>query len=121
MVWLQYGFWTNAYPEIRAGFVAPNKCQPPTLRKTDLDLDARPFILIPIGSLHYAEVAIGNMVRRVLNIIREEYAEEPADEFGTSSTEAAPSREQLKSLKTLVTKNLDKACAAADWWILPVA
>jgi hypothetical protein len=55
------------------------------------------------------------MVRRVLNIIREEYAEEPADEFGTSSTEAAPSREQLKSLKTLVTKNLDKACAAADW------
>lgn len=51
----------------------------------------------------FTEVAVGNIVRRVLFIIREEYAEESADE----EKSAELTRAQLKSLTTLVTRSLD--------------
>ena len=49
----------------------------------------------------YTEVAIGNMVRRVLYIIREEYA-------GESEDTAEAEHPTQKSLQLLVTRSLDK-------------
>lgn len=50
-----------------------------------------------------AEVALGNMVRRVLYIIREEYSEE------SQSAKSAELTHTQKSLQTLVTRSLDKS------------